>query len=128
MMTSALFWLDRGVSVCPIKSRTKFIDGKALRARGFSFADLQDRLPSEDDLEFWFGNGNRNMAVITNDKMVVLDFDCMEQYQKFQSEYSSLAHTLTIRTARGVHLYFELGTKPPKGIVSTWPDVEIKHN
>jgi hypothetical protein len=103
-------------------------DAQALRDRGYVLADLKKKLPSIEDLICWFAGSDRNIAIVTRDDFMVVDFDSVGAYARFINDNPLLAYTLTIRTKRGYHLYYHLSESISQDVNVTWPDIEIKHS
>lgn len=66
------------------------------------------RRPLPEELELWFGQEERNIAVIcgqVSDGLTVIDCDDHATYQALLYAYRDLRDTLTVRTGKGYHLY-----------------------
>lgn len=98
-ITFAKEYVRAGLSVIPLKPRNKI---PALPWREF-----QERLPAEEELESWFGNGSRNnIGIVTGaiSGLAVLDADSAEAVEWCET---NLPLTPTVQTARGRHYYFK---------------------
>jgi len=117
----ALLWLSQGVSTCPLYFKSKYPHSRALIRSGFVQGDgrstwqpLKTRLPSEKQIDLWFGDGQpANLAVICGwQNLVVLDFDVPESFVMWycwQLEHSrEILNTFRCITSRGIHYYYFL--------------------
>jgi hypothetical protein len=104
LLKQALAYQRWGWSIIPIKPRSKL---PALR----KWEPFQTKRPDGEQLRKWFGNGNRNIAVIVGEVsngLACRDFDTMAEYQLWARNYPELAKMLpTVQTAKGMHVYFE---------------------
>lgn len=95
---------SRGLCLIPIRAGTK---KPAVR----SWKQYQLVRPDKAQLKKWFANNNRNIAVIlgeVSNGLACRDFDTMAEYDKWAGAYPDLAKMLpTVRTAKGMHVYFE---------------------
>lgn len=108
----ALEYHKRGWNIIPIGFEKK-------PQRGFSWILFQTKRVTEDDLQNWFGNGKvRNLAVVVGEVsggLTVLDFDSMDLYAQWKSKNTALAESLpTVKTSRGMHVYFRSELKKSK--------------
>ena len=104
ILTAALEYLRRGLSVIPIAGKTK------KPPRRFRWKKYQKTLPTEDDLRLWFdGRDDLGLAVIlgaVSGGLVCRDFDTMESYDRWAADHPDLASLLpTVATARARHVY-----------------------
>jgi len=67
MLNTSLYWYSQGISVIPLIYRSKKPIVKWKR--------YQSELPTIDNLIQWFTGPKHNLALITTDNLVVLDFD-----------------------------------------------------
>jgi len=98
----ALNWHAAGVACIPICARSKT---PALT----SWMPYTERLPTPRELCAWFDGTAYNIAVLTGCGLTILDWDDMEAYSRWLCSLDGrrgLADTFTVRTSRGVHLYF----------------------
>lgn len=102
MLNTALFWYSQGISVIPLKYRSKKPIVKWKR--------YQEQLPTIDQLIKWFTGPKRNLALITGNNLAVLDFDNPQQYAEWycwQIEHNlTVTETYMVQSARGLHLYY----------------------
>ncbi|QDT10199.1 bifunctional DNA primase/polymerase [Planctomycetes bacterium K23_9] len=102
-------YADFGWSVFPCQAATK---KPAVR----SWKPFQTTRPSTSQLERWFNNSERNVAVVcgsVSNDLVVRDFDSVARYELWQSNHQSLAKTIpTVRTAGGYHCYCRMTPCP----------------
>jgi hypothetical protein len=105
ILSTAKFWLDLGIAAIPIRYRDK-------RPAINSWKQYQHQLPSHTELAKWFYSPYTNIAVITGWKnLAVVDFDADTEYEKWalwvarRRIYRYVRHTLTVKTARGYHVY-----------------------
>lgn len=97
MLEAALGWLARSISVIPLQPCSKRI------VQGFG-PRLQ-HVTSEDEARFWFGSRSCNLAIVTGNGLVVLDFDTLAAWEAWRQAWPVLAATYTERTARGMHVF-----------------------
>ncbi len=126
MLNTALRLRELNVSVAPIIGHTKMFDAKVMASRGYTLKGLKDNLPSIEDLEYWFDNGNRRLAIICQN-VVCLDFDLYPLYIKFKKEHPIFSYTWTVRTPRGAHLYYQVENPDVDKVKCDWNNVEIKY-
>lgn len=104
LLKQALEYHRLGCCVIPIKPRSKI---PALR----SWKQLQTKRPDEKQLQEWFANGERNIAVVlgpVSGNLACRDFDTTAEYELWACKYPDLTNTLpTVRTANGYHVYFQ---------------------
>jgi len=99
ILSQAKEYVRRGFSAIPLKARSKI---PAIPWRAY-----QERLPTEEELYAWFGNGSQyNIAIVTGpvSGLVVLDADSAEAVEWCEK---SLPITPTVQTARGRHYCFK---------------------
>ena len=80
LLAAALDYHHRGWSIIPISYGTK-------KAR-FKWAKCQIVRPDEKQLQKWFANGNRNIAVVLGEVssgLACRDFDTMTEYRLWAS-------------------------------------------
>lgn len=109
----------------PINAGSKHFDARAMSQRGYSLSDLKATIPTLEDLEYWFSNGDRRLAIICKD-VTCLDFDHPALYRKFKELYPTFCYTWTVRSPKGVHLYYQVNDHVGK-IECNWNNVEIKY-
>ncbi len=99
---AALTYLAQGVSVVPIRSRTKVA---ALRWEAY-----QDVLASPQTVGRWFDGPGREVAAImgpVSGGLACRDFDVRAAYDAWSKAHADLAGTLpTVKTHRGYGVYF----------------------
>lgn len=100
----ALEYHKQGWCVIPIRPRSK---KPAVR----SWKQYQTKRQDKSQLRRWFGNGDRNIAVVlgeVSNDLSCRDFDTMGEYNLWADNYPDFAKPLpTVRTANGMHVYFE---------------------
>ncbi|HCE18599.1 MAG TPA: hypothetical protein DEQ80_12145 [Anaerolinea thermolimosa] len=103
VLTEAIRWFGLGVSVVPVRSRSK--------TAAVRWAEYTRRLPTPDELVRWFGRPLfRNYGILCGrlhgqpGYLVVLDFDDLDAGVSWL--LSMQAQTYTVATARGLHAYF----------------------
>ncbi len=92
-------YVQAGFSVIPLKSRSKI--------PAVPWRELQKRLPTEEELERWFGNGSLyNIGILTGSisGIAIVDADSDEAVAWCEA---NLPKTPTVQTARGRHYYFK---------------------
>lgn len=93
-------YLRRGFSVIPLLPKSK-------KPAIVSWREFQKRLPTEEVLTSWFGNGSRNnIGIVTGaiSGLAVLDADSAEAVEWCET---NLLQTPIVKTARGRHYYFK---------------------
>jgi hypothetical protein len=119
-------------SLVPIQENSKAYDKLAWQERGYqSLADLKERGIKAPDILSWWGSGarkKRNVALVTTDHLLVLDFDTEDIYWRFCSTMPIWAQTMTIKSPHGYHCYYRTEQAIPSNLKSQWQDVEIKHS
>jgi hypothetical protein len=105
LLSTAKFWLNLGIATIPIRYKDK-------RPAINAWKQFQNKLPSDTQLTKWFSNPYTNIAVVTGWRnLVVIDFDTNTEYEKWalwiakRRIYRYIRQTLTVRTARGYHVY-----------------------
>ncbi len=105
LLSTAKFWLNLGIATIPIRYKDK-------RPAISAWKQYQHRLPLDTELSKWFSNPYTNIAVVTGWRnLVVIDFDMDTEYEKWalwiakRRIYRYIRQTLTVRTARGYHVY-----------------------
>jgi putative DNA primase/helicase len=89
---------DKGFSVIPIKPKDK--------APMIKWAQYQNRLATDKELELWFGNGSENNIGIVTGKISgidVLDLDSKDSVQ--YAEENEFLNTPLVKTGKGFHCY-----------------------
>jgi len=111
----ALAYHALGWCVIPIRAGKKL---PAIR----SWKQYQKVRPDENQLRKWFAANNRNIAVVlgpVSADLACRDFDTMAEYEKWSKAYTDLAKKLpTVRTAKGMHVYFEADIEGIKHIAN----------
>lgn len=100
---TALKWRDNGVSCIPCSWNTKI---PIIKWGGY-----RDKLPTETQLENWFGVVRTNLAIITGGitSLAVLDFDSYALYRKWIACKPKYKESFTVATPRpGRHIYFRI--------------------
>lgn len=108
-LKAALKYREKGWSIIPIKPREK-------SPLLLSWAEFQERLPTEEEVVNWFAKWpNANIAIVTGkvSGLIVVDIDSQEG-----EKYYGNIKTAISSTGKGRHLYF----KHPG------PEVEINRN
>ena len=114
ILDDALAYHKRGWCIIPIP-----YGRKAARIR---WSKYQDSRPDENQLRKWFAANNRNIAVVlgpVSADLACRDFDTMPEYERWSKAYTNLAKKLpTVRTAKGMHVYFEADIEGIKHIAN----------
>ena len=102
-LTEAIRWFGLGVSVIPVKPRSKI---SAIR-----WVEYTRRLPTPDEIVRWFGRPTfRNYGVVCGKRhgqighLCVVDFDDLSKGLDWLLGMD--AQTFTVATSRGLHAYF----------------------
>ena len=103
VLTEAIRWFSLGVSVVPVKPKSKVA---AVR-----WLEYTRRLPTPEEIVRWFGRPLfKNYGILTGKRheqpgyLVVVDFDRLDDGVAWQ--LSMGRETYTVATARGLHAYF----------------------
>lgn len=112
ILSMARKWINMGIAVIPVRYRDKrpsanlLPDGK--------WEPFKTRLPVDTELQMWFSSSLHNIGLVVGWKnLVVIDFDNMDTYNKWQfwtirkGGYTQQAaeRTYQVQTARGMHIY-----------------------
>lgn len=101
---TALAWYDHGVTPIPCRPRSKI--------PAIAWGRWQERRPPRQLVKRWFER-DRNLALLTGDPLLVLDFDDLPAYYRWRMENPGLAKSYTVETPRpGRHVYFNVVDKP----------------
>jgi hypothetical protein len=123
-LAAALDYLERGWSVIPIKPDAK---RPAIKWRQY-----QDEPPTEKEVEQWWSQWpDYDIAIITGEVSGVVVVDCDNDEAYKQAINTGMRSAFTVKTKRGVHLYFEhpkdgVRRGPRAGVNSTgsdWPRI-----
>jgi len=100
--------VDMGLNVIPLNEKTKI---PALS----SWEEYQHRMVKDEELHKWFDDGKKNIAVIcgkVSGNLVVIDFDNLDILPFLSKDISVLQkETITVRTGKGLHIYFRVDEK-----------------
>ncbi len=107
----AILYVKKGLSVIPLKPRSK----EPL----IPWKQYQERLPSKEELDKWFGERNLNVGIVTgrvSGNLVVIDFDSEEKFKGFIERLKSarkglqvaISNTWIVKTGKGYHIYLRL--------------------
>jgi hypothetical protein len=101
VLKEALFYRERGLSVCPIKAGTK--------SPSVPWKDLQERHPTDDELIKWFAKTRHGIAIICGKVSGVIAVDC-DSEEKTRELYGKLPRTemMTRSSAGKGHLYYRI--------------------
>lgn len=102
---TALAWHSRGYTVIPCLPASK----KA----AIPWRRWQTERPEEALVRTWFSDERTNLAVLCRDGLVVLDFDNTTAFTRWLVGHWDVAKTLTVKTSRGFHLYYQVDDPPP---------------
>lgn len=105
---TVISYLKRNWSIFPVfgDQRPEFAKYPAVR-----WSEYQRRPPFVEEINRWYiAQKLTGVAVVTGEvsRLVVLDFDSIDLYNTFCSEYPTLAHSYTVNTRRGKHIYYGL--------------------
>ena len=109
ILVAADYWVTEGIAVIPVQHRTK----KPL----VKWKPYQSQLPTVERLLQWFGNGTRNLGLVTGWRgLTVIDFDDYETYMRWMLWAARVGgytctvarQTYRVQTARGMHIYTRL--------------------
>ena len=98
-------YYEEGLAVIPVKYRDK----RPL----IPWKEYQEKRPAWEEIEGYFLKG-ANVGIlcgVPSGGLVVFDFDERELYLKFKAKYPDI-NTRTVRTRKGVHVYFRVNPPP----------------
>ncbi len=97
----ACWWLERGVDVVPLKPRSKSIQP--------GFGSRQAHITTADFARKWFLNTDANLGIVLSGitGLVVADWDDAQEYESWCHRIDTTMETLTEKTARGYHVFFQ---------------------
>jgi hypothetical protein len=97
LIEAALWWLDLGVDLVPVQP-----GGKRLVP---GFGAYRRRVQDEAAARFWWADRAAGLGLVcgSGGGLVVLDFDDVELYRRWQS--ADVLHSYTVRTRRGFHVH-----------------------
>jgi hypothetical protein len=123
MPDSALSWLDRDFAVFPLKPRGKKPLG-SLVPHGLKEAS-RDHAVIRD---WWRREPKANIGIVTGAGHFVVDLDDAEAVSWFANACGRHggAKTLTVRTARGFHVFFACGAEVPSSAARIAPGVDVR--
>lgn len=106
--TYIISYFNRNWSIFPVYAdqRPEFAKHPAVR-----WADYQTRVATLSEINRWYHVQNLSgIAIVTGNlsRLIVLDFDSMDVYDTFCSQYPKLANSYTVNTRRGKHIYYTL--------------------
>ena len=106
--TFIISYFNRTWSIFPVYAdqRSEFAKHPAVR-----WADYQTRVATLSEINRWYHVQNLSgIAIVTGNlsRLIVLDFDSMDVYDTFCSQYPKLANSYTVNTRRGKHIYYTL--------------------
>lgn len=119
--STAQQYIDRGWSIVPIHRGTKRPTTK--------WTQLMRRQPTPAQLDRWFAKEEVDIAIVTGpiSGLVVIDFDDPAAVSSLEQEVGTLPRTLSVRSARGVHLYFRYPTGTHiKSMSDLLPKVDVR--
>lgn len=100
ILQTALSWYDRNITPIPCRPSTK--------KPAIPWRHWQTTRPARKLVERWF-TPERNLALLTGNPLLVLDFDKLSSYYHWKLDYPDLAETYTVATPRpGRHVYFHV--------------------
>ena len=99
-LKSALWWLEQGYDVVPLKPQTKHLY--------YGYGYRKQHITEPDEALRWFKQSHANLGVVLGGKtdLLVADWDDAQAFQTWCETLGSQINTLTERTARGYHLFF----------------------
>lgn len=103
----AHLWLCKGFKVYPVQPQTKYM----MAGYGPHAKSLQDA----EAIEFWFRYRQSNIAVSAPHNAIILDFDDIEVYNRFEEESPEAASSYTEGSPRGgAHVFLYIDDELPK--------------
>lgn len=124
-LDAALEYLERGWSIIPIKPEGK--------RPAIKWREYQDRLPTEDEVNGWWGQWpNHDIAIVTGAISGLVVVDCDNEDALHAAFDAGMRSPIRVKTKRGVHLYFEhpkdgVRRGPRAGVNSRgadWPKID----
>lgn len=117
LLDTALYWHSQNISTVPLYYRSKCPASKALIKSGLVGPDgratwlpLKQQLPTEQQIQQWFNGRKYNLALVTTENLVVLDFDTVKNFALWycwqQENNPVVIDTYMVTTSRGLHLYY----------------------
>jgi len=109
----ALRYLNLGLSVIPLKPRTK----EPL----IPWKEFQERLPTKEEVREWFKGKDNNIGVVcgrVSGNLVVIDFDNVDKFNEWYEKVDKLGlrdlvlNTWIVETGKGIHVYFRVNVSP----------------
>lgn len=97
ILTPALQWLERGVSVIPCRSD---------KTPAFPWKHFQTHLPTESQVRAWCAQWPSYGVICGWQGLHVIDFDNLDLYERWDSP---LKQSYSVLTARGMHVYIFSG-------------------
>jgi hypothetical protein len=104
---TAKYWLDQGIATIPLEFKSK-----KPRYKWFSYTQ---KLPTENDINFWFSNPFSNIGIITGwNDLTILDFDDMGKFNAWalwvlrygnREAQRVLNDSRIVFSGRGAHVY-----------------------
>ncbi len=109
------------------------VDPKSKKAT-VKWADYQDRIPTDQELEQWFGKGSPSMAIVTGgiSQLCVIDVDshkhpdAIEKIKPFLPEQET--YPLAQSQSGGWHLYFKCNGELRGGVDMPFTGVDLRAN
>lgn len=106
--TFVISYLNRNWSIFPVYAdqRPTFAKQPAVR-----WAEYQNRVATLSEINGWYNVQKLSgIAIVTGNlsRLVVLDFDSIDTYDAFCLQFPRLAHSYTVNTRRGKHIYYTL--------------------
>ncbi len=102
MFNTALFWHSQDIATVPLYYRSKKPITK--------WKQYKTEMPTLKQLAEWYLGPRMNMAIVTTDNLVVLDFDNPIEYGYWfcyqMTNNPDVIDTYMVMTSRGLHLYY----------------------
>ncbi len=121
---AALSWRKRGFSVFPLKPRSKIPYG-LLVPRGFLDASIDPSIISD----WWRREPEANIGIVTGGGKFAIDLDNAESVLWFGNicgQHGDVPKTLTVRTARGLHVFFSCQAQVPNSVGKLSIGVDVR--
>jgi hypothetical protein len=122
MMKHSLDWAARGLPVFPLQPRSKI---PFAGSRGFKDATRDENIIRE----WWTQKPDANIGLAMGDKLFVVDLDGPDAVAWFinaSGRHGEPDKTLTVKTARGWHLYFWAPCEIPNSAGLLAPHVDVR--
>ena len=121
MLDDARRYLSMGFAVIPLNPRDK--------VAALEWKEFQARLPTDDELVQWFGDGvEHNIGIVcgaVSGNLVVIDFDDLSAVPYVADTAEIIKKTMAVKTGKGIHIY-ERCREPLNGLKLPNLHIDVK--